>query len=86
MTATDTLPSKVEPSQVYEEALDDIATYEKENAWIRLLTKLRWYSVETPSFEKKLVLKLDLLILIFGCLSFFVKYLNQAPITNAYVS
>ncbi len=60
--------------------------YTKDNAWIRFLTKARWYSPETPGFEKKLVLKLDLMILIFGCLSFFNKYLNQAAITNAYVS
>ncbi|EOD48451.1 putative major facilitator superfamily transporter protein [Neofusicoccum parvum UCRNP2] len=39
-----------------------------------------------PSLEKKLILKLDLMILIFGCLSFFTKYLDQQSITNAYVS
>ncbi|KAH7130537.1 pantothenate transporter liz1 [Dendryphion nanum] len=39
-----------------------------------------------PSEEKLLVLKLDLCILIFGCLSFFTKYLDQASLTNAYVS
>lgn len=77
------LPIEVEASQISSE--EDVP-YKKDNAWIRLLTKLRWYSPETSGFEKKLVLKLDLLILVFGCLSFFNKYLNQAAITNAYVS
>ncbi len=72
-------------SQVSSE-FDISLPYTKENAWIRFLTKIKWYSSDTPSFEKKLVLKLDLMILVFGCLSFFNKYLNQAAITNAYVS
>lgn len=36
--------------------------------------------------KRNCVLKLDLLILVFGCLSFFTKYLDQSAITNAYVS
>ncbi|KAI8315265.1 putative transporter SEO1 [Colletotrichum sp. SAR11_59] len=39
-----------------------------------------------PSDEKLVVLKLDLSILVFGCLSFFTKYLDQQSLTNAYVS
>jgi hypothetical protein len=54
--------------------------------WIRFLTKLRWYPNNMPYAEKLLVLKLDLTILTFGGLSFFTKYLDQAAITNAYVS
>ena len=57
----------------------------EENLWIRLMTFVRWYPSEMPSSEKLLVLKLDLSILIFGCLSFFTKYLDQQSITNAYV-
>jgi ACS family pantothenate transporter-like MFS transporter len=57
----------------------------KEIGWIRLLTYLRWYPKDMPSQEKSLILKLDLSILIFGCLSFFTKYLDQASLTNAYV-
>ena len=57
----------------------------KENAWIKLMTKLRWYPQDMPSEEKSLILKLDLSILIFGCLSFFTKYLDQQSLTNAYV-
>lgn len=65
---------------------DDDQEYLHENAWIRLMTFLHWYPKDMPSREKKLVLKLDLTILVFGCLSFFTKYLDQASITNAYVS
>lgn len=58
----------------------------QDGLWISALTTLRWYPKDMPHAEKKLVLKLDLLILVFGCLSFFTKYLDQSAITNAYVS
>lgn len=53
--------------------------------WIRFMTWIRWYPKDMPHEEKSLTLKLDLSILIFGCLSFFTKYLDQQSITNAYV-
>lgn len=57
-----------------------------ENFWLRFMTYIHWYPKNQPTKEKELVLKLDLTILVFGCLSFFTKYLDQASITNAYVS
>ncbi|KAH7256007.1 pantothenate transporter liz1 [Fusarium tricinctum] len=57
-----------------------------ENAWERLMTTLRWYPKDMSSSEKRLVLKLDLMILVYGCLCFFTKYLSQASLTNAYVT
>ncbi|KAI0106316.1 putative pantothenate transporter [Hypoxylon sp. NC0597] len=54
--------------------------------WIKLMTSIGWYPKDMPNEEKLLILKLDLSILIFGCLSFFTKYLDQQSITNAYVS
>ncbi|KAJ5857514.1 hypothetical protein N7455_008408 [Penicillium solitum] len=54
--------------------------------WLRFLTYAKWYPKDMSHPEKKLVLKLDIMILIFGCLSFFTKYLDQQAITNAYVS
>lgn len=54
-------------------------------SWIRLMTYIHWYPKAMPYEEKSLTLKLDLSILIFGCLSFFTKYLDQQSITNAYV-
>ncbi|OJJ79469.1 uncharacterized protein ASPGLDRAFT_1506552 [Aspergillus glaucus CBS 516.65] len=59
---------------------------DKDGLWIRFLTFLQWYPKDMSHVEKKLVLKLDILILTFGCLSFFTKYLDQQAITNAYVS
>lgn len=49
------------------------------------MTYLHWYPPDQDEEEKRLILKLDLSILIFGCLSFFTKYLDQQSITNAYV-
>lgn len=59
---------------------------DQDGLWLRVLTYLRWYPNEMSHSEKKLILKLDILILVFGCLSFFTKYLDQQAITNAYVS
>lgn len=53
--------------------------------WIRFMTFLHWYPKDMSYQEKSLTLKLDLSILVFGCLSFFTKYLDQQSITNAYV-
>ncbi|KAJ3956532.1 hypothetical protein N0V92_006904 [Colletotrichum tropicale] len=64
----------------------DISRPLKENLWIRFMSLIGWYPSDMPSDEKLVVLKLDLSILIFGCLSFFTKYLDQQSLTNAYVS
>ena len=70
--ASDTNASHVRPSKFTE-------------LWIRFMTWIRWYPTDMRHEEKSLTLKLDLSILIFGCLSFFTKYLDQQSITNAYV-
>lgn len=57
----------------------------RENRWVQLMTALRWYRKDMAAEEKQLVMKLDLSILIFGCISFFTKYLDQQSITNAFV-
>ncbi|KAH9902109.1 MFS general substrate transporter [Xylariomycetidae sp. FL2044] len=57
-----------------------------ENAWIRLMTRVGWYPKDMPSDEKLLILKLDLAILVYGCISQFTKCLDQQSLTNAYVS
>ncbi|KAI0895047.1 putative pantothenate transporter [Annulohypoxylon nitens] len=56
------------------------------HAWIKFMASIGWYPEDMPEEERRLILKLDLSILIFGCLSFFTKYLDQQSITNAYVS
>ncbi|EKG15414.1 Major facilitator superfamily [Macrophomina phaseolina MS6] len=45
-----------------------------------------WYPSSYPAHERKLLFKLDLSILIFACLCFFTKYLDQSNISNAYTS
>ncbi|KAK7519051.1 major facilitator superfamily domain-containing protein [Phyllosticta citriasiana] len=45
-----------------------------------------WYPSLYPLEERKLLFKLDLSILIFACLCFFTKYLDQSNISNAYTS
>ncbi|KAL0256260.1 hypothetical protein SLS55_008652 [Diplodia seriata] len=80
-------PEKHASQAVVEEPeSEQFAEQQREGPWIRFMTWTHWYSKDTPSLEKQLVLKLDLMILIFGCLSFFTKYLDQQSITNAYVS
>ncbi|KAF1825744.1 MFS general substrate transporter [Dissoconium aciculare CBS 342.82] len=45
-----------------------------------------WYEPNTTKAEKRLIFKLDVFILSYTCLSFFVKYLDQTSITNAFVT
>ncbi|KAL4955205.1 major facilitator superfamily domain-containing protein [Aspergillus filifer] len=45
-----------------------------------------WYPSAYPSKERKLLFKLDVSILVYACLCFFVKFLDQTNISNAYVS
>ncbi|CCH43733.1 putative membrane protein [Wickerhamomyces ciferrii] len=45
-----------------------------------------WNPPGRSKYEKKLVFKLDCIILTYVCLSFFIRYLDQSNISNAYVS
>ncbi|KAK3356643.1 major facilitator superfamily domain-containing protein [Lasiosphaeria hispida] len=45
-----------------------------------------WDTLDKPPKERRFLLKLDLLLLTFGCLGFFTKFLNQTNLTNAFVS
>lgn len=45
-----------------------------------------WHEPGTTKEEKWLLFKLDFFILTYTCLTFFVKYLDQTNITNAYIS
>lgn len=74
-----------DPDLPYKYQQDGITVLQPKRLWIRLMTFLHWYPSDMPYEEKSLILKLDLSILIFGCLSFFTKYLDQQSITIAYV-
>ncbi|KAF4301793.1 putative major facilitator superfamily transporter protein [Botryosphaeria dothidea] len=45
-----------------------------------------WHEPGTSKEEKWLIRKLDIFILTYSCLCFFIKYLDQTNISNAYVS
>ncbi|KKY15714.1 putative major facilitator superfamily transporter [Diplodia seriata] len=45
-----------------------------------------WHEPGTSKEEKWLIRKLDIFILSYSCLTFFIKYLDQTNISNAYVS
>ncbi|KAK4503955.1 hypothetical protein PRZ48_004870 [Zasmidium cellare] len=45
-----------------------------------------WYPQGTPAKEKKLLTKIDFFILTYCCLGYFAKWLDQANLSNAYVS
>ncbi|KAH3679387.1 hypothetical protein WICMUC_001007 [Wickerhamomyces mucosus] len=44
-----------------------------------------WYPTNYSKAERKYLFKLDLSIMVYACLSFFAKFLDQTNITNAYV-
>lgn len=48
--------------------------------------KWMWYEKGTSKEEKTLLRKLDFIILTFGCLTFFTKFLDLQAFQNAYVS
>ncbi|KAH9902102.1 MFS general substrate transporter [Xylariomycetidae sp. FL2044] len=45
-----------------------------------------WHPRGTPRREKRLLFKIDFFILTYGCLAYFAKWLDQANLSNAYVS
>ncbi|KAK9313331.1 hypothetical protein V1524DRAFT_209504 [Lipomyces starkeyi] len=52
----------------------------------KLMEGWHWYRPGISREEKILVFKLDLSILLFGCLSTFTKTLDNQALTNAYVT
>jgi ACS family pantothenate transporter-like MFS transporter len=48
--------------------------------------KWQWYETGTSKEEKTLLRKVDFIILTFGCLTFFTKFLDLQAFQNAYVS
>ncbi|VUC25744.1 unnamed protein product [Clonostachys rosea] len=45
-----------------------------------------WDTLDMPPAERRLLLKVDLTILTFGCLGTFIKYIDKANLTSAFVS
>ncbi|AQZ09416.1 (ZYRO0E08228g) [Zygosaccharomyces parabailii] len=45
-----------------------------------------WFNGSPSAQEKKLILKLDVLLAFYSCMAYWVKYLDTVNLTNAYVS
>ncbi|CAK9438818.1 uncharacterized protein LODBEIA_P30420 [Lodderomyces beijingensis] len=45
----------------------------------------KWFHEDDTPEERKLILKMDLILTVYSMMAYFVKYLDQANITNAYV-
>jgi MFS transporter, ACS family, pantothenate transporter len=52
----------------------------------RSIQRYIWDDPDKPATEKKFLLKLDFFLLTYTCLGYFCKNLDQANISNAYVS
>ncbi|RAH72463.1 putative MFS transporter Seo1 [Aspergillus aculeatinus CBS 121060] len=57
-------------------------TSPKQRRWYQM----RWFSENDTLEDKKLILKLDALIVPYAFLSYWTKYIDQANLNNAYVS
>ncbi|QKX56950.1 uncharacterized protein TRUGW13939_04058 [Talaromyces rugulosus] len=57
-------------------------TKNRKSNWRRLV----WDSWDKPPEERKLILKMDLTLMTFGCLSTFIKYLDKSNLQSAFVS
>ncbi|KAL4875630.1 major facilitator superfamily domain-containing protein [Aspergillus karnatakaensis] len=66
--------------------MSELDTKKKRSLWGTIKEVFNWYPSAYPIEERKLLFKLDVSILVFACLCFFVKFLDQTNITNAYVS
>ncbi|SCU83200.1 LAMI_0C02366g1_1 [Lachancea mirantina] len=55
-------------------------TKTKKNKWYQ------WFGPDLSTKEKKLLLKLDVLLAFYSCIAYWVKYLDTVNLNNAYVS
>ena len=54
--------------------------------FLRTLQRYVWDDPDKPAAEKKFLFKLDAFLLTYSCLGYFCKNLDQANLSNAYVS
>lgn len=85
--------SDVEATVTREEAVEAVAErlYDDEVVnkvpWHTGITRLFfWYPKDMPKEEKRLLFKLDVVLLLYICCSYFTKSLDKSNITNAYGS
>lgn len=56
------------------------------NGKLNKFRRIIWDSLDKSPKERKYILKLDMWVMSYCCLSYFIKYLDQTNISNAYVS
>lgn len=56
------------------------------NFFSRLGDVVRWYPTGATREEKKLIFKIDLLVLVYACLAFFTKYLDVTALSKSSVT
>lgn len=54
--------------------------------WVAWIYMFNWYPSHYPAEERKLLRKMDTFLLTFTCIAFFLKWLDQSNVNNAYVS
>lgn len=75
--------NNVEKASVYEETKPITVTAQQHpgvKKWFH------WHEPNTSKEEKRLILKLDWFLLSYSCLCYFIKWLDNSNVTNAYVS
>ncbi|ROW07377.1 hypothetical protein VMCG_03788 [Cytospora schulzeri] len=87
-----TEPKAERPTQNISERNEDVQSdllngeeKARESFW-RTVQRYIWDDPDKPAYEKKFLLKLDIFLLTYTCLGYFCKNLDQANVSNAYVS
>ncbi|ODV94968.1 hypothetical protein PACTADRAFT_3854 [Pachysolen tannophilus NRRL Y-2460] len=72
-------------SDLYSKSIHD-RKYIQRRPWLVLYDIINWYPSSLSESEKKMLKKIDRTILPWTMLTFFIKYLDQSNLTNAYVT
>ncbi|KAF2171640.1 hypothetical protein M409DRAFT_63273 [Zasmidium cellare ATCC 36951] len=78
-------PQSKQDVEVTSTTVDESSTIGK-RTWRQNLAAVLWDSLDKTPEERKFVAKIDWWILSYCCIAYFVKYLDQTNISNAYVS
>lgn len=79
-------PTQSENQSDYHESANDAGELKTSQRYWRNFQGYVWDDPDKPKEEKRFLLKLDFFLLTYACLGYFCKNLDQANISNAYVS
>ena len=74
--------SPIESASIRDAVAVTLTHTEPKRKW----TSYIWDTLDKPATERKFLFKLDLALLTFATLGYFIKYLDQNNINNAFVS